>query len=92
MEQVNHQLADTFWNTHFPEWVDTVLTERQALDTDFWMKLQVALESSDADTVWAIVFSNLPIRFEVTGMYTRIVRTAKHVWHKQTDPIYQTKT
>ena len=92
MEQVNSQLADTFWNTHFPEWVDTILTERQALDTNFWTKLQTALESSDADTLWAIVFSNLPIQFELSSMYLRIVRTAKQMWHKRTDPIYQTKS
>lgn len=91
METIQHQLADEFWMTHFPELVDTVLTERQALESEFWVKLQEAFAASDPDTLWAIIFTNLPMRVEVTSMYTRIVTSSKRMWHKKTDPIYQKK-
>lgn len=83
MEKTNHQLAYKFWNTYFPELADTVLTERQALDSDFWGKLQVALEASDPDMLWAILLTNLPMQVELVDMHTRIARTAKHIWHKK---------
>jgi hypothetical protein len=92
MEQVNHQLANTFWKTHFPELIDTTLTERQALDSDFWMKLQTAFDASDPDTLWAVLLTNIPMRLEVSYMFTRITTSAKQTWHKKTDPIYRTKS
>lgn len=85
MENIDHQLANKFWQIHFPELIDDELTERQALDTGFWDKLQVALENADRDTLWSIVFANLPIKFEDTWMYTRIVTTAKRIWHKKSE-------
>lgn len=91
MNEMNPQLAETFWQTHFPELTDTLLTEREALDNDFWKKLQTAYESSDPDTLWAIVFANIPMQVEIIEMYTRIVTSAKRMWHKKTDPIYQKK-
>ena len=91
MSNINNQLADTFWATHFPELVDTLLTERQALDSDFWNKLQTAYEASDPDTLWSIIFTNPPMRLEVGVMYMRIVTSAKRMWHRKTDPIYQNK-
>lgn len=85
MENVNHKLADTFWKTYFPELADTLLTEREALDRDFWGRLQSAYEASDPDTLWAIILTNLPIRLEVRTMYIRIVTSAKRMWHKKQD-------
>lgn len=83
MENTNHQLAYQFWNAHFPELEDTLLTERQALDDDFWGKLQTALEASDPDTLWAIILTNLPMQVEVVGMHQRIATTTKRIWHKK---------
>ena len=91
MENVMQQTADVFWKTHFPEFVGQTITERQALDDDFWGKLQSAYQASEPDTLWAVVLTNLPMRVEVTEMYSRIKTSAKRVWHKKTDPIYQNK-
>lgn len=83
MENVNHQLAYQFWQTHFPELVDGNLTEQHALESNFWDNLQRAYDATDSTVLWAILLSNLPMRLEVKGMYSRIKKTAKHTWHEK---------
>lgn len=72
--------ANAFWQAHFPELVGQTMTERQALDTEFWDKLQTALESADVDTAYAVLLSNLAMRVETSEMYTRIKRITKWTW------------
>lgn len=85
MENINYQLADTFWKTHFPELYGRLLTERGALDSDFWNELQLACNESNPDTLWAVVLANPPMQLEVMDMFTRIKRIAKHTWDKKRD-------
>jgi hypothetical protein len=83
MENLQQQTANQFWETYFPEWVGSSITEREALDIDFWVKLKIALESSDVDIAYAVMLSKLSINVENSEMYIRIVKTAKRVWFKK---------
>lgn len=72
--------ADIFWQTHFPELVGHTITERQALDLEFYNKLQAVLDNTDVDTTYAVLLSNLAMRVETSDMYNRIKRIAKWTW------------
>ncbi len=85
MRETNRYLAETFWQTHFPELTNTLLTEVKANETDFWDKFQTALEETHPETLWAIVMSNLNMQVETIGMRVRISSTAKQLWHKKQD-------
>lgn len=80
MENIMQNTADAFWKAHFPDFIGQTLTERQALDTEFWDKLQIALESSDVETAYAVLLSNLAMRVETSDMYNRIKRITKWTW------------
>lgn len=91
MDNPRQQLSDTFWETYFPDLIGKSITEHEALDANFWEHYQTALESADAETTYAIVFSKPAVQVTTGDMYSKIVRTAKRVWDKKTDPIYQKK-
>lgn len=74
------QLADDFWQTHFPNEISTPVDDRYVLDSDFLSRLQTALEDADLDTVTAILTTSPAIRIVGTEVYMRIVRIAKRVW------------
>lgn len=80
MENVMQKTADIFWQTHFPELIGQTVTERKALDMDFWDKLQTILDNTDIDTIYAVLLSNLAMRVETTDMHTRIKRMTKWTW------------
>jgi len=85
MENTQQKLATQFWQTHFPELTDTLLTEVKANEINFWDKLQTAFEQTNRDILWAIIMSNLTMQVETTGMRVRISSTAKQFWHKTAD-------
>lgn len=85
MENTMQKTANIFWETHFPELVGQTLTERYAVDTDFWNKLQASLETVDTDTIYAILLSNLVMSVETSDMYNRIKRTVKWTWDDKRD-------
>jgi len=85
MENTQQKLATQFWQTHFPELTDTLLTEVKANEIAFWDKLQTALEDTSRDVLWAIIMSSLIMQVETTGMRVRISSTAKRLWHKSED-------
>lgn len=88
MDNIKQQRSDKFWTTYFPEWVGQPMTEREALDSNFWTQYQYALTMTDADTVYAIVYAKPAIQIKSGEVYIRIVKTAKQMWHKKTDSIY----
>lgn len=83
------QLADKFWETHFPDLVGKSITDIEGSQSDFWSQYQKALEASDADTNYAIVLAKPAIQVTTDETYMRIITTAKSVWNKQIDPRYQ---
>ena len=85
MENTMQQTANLFWQTHFPELVGDRFTERQALDSDFWNRLQAVFDETDVATVYAVLLSNPAMRVETTDMFTRIKRLAKWAWDAKRD-------
>ena len=83
MENQKQQIANQFWETHFADLVH--FEEKQALDVQFWGKLQTALEDCDIDTVHAVIYSKPSIEVSTGDIYIRIVKTAKRIWDKKRD-------
>lgn len=79
MENIKQQLANTFWQDNFSEWVNARLEEKTALEIDFYDKLKTALEASEIETIHAVIYTNPAIQISSGEMYSRIVRTAKRV-------------
>lgn len=80
MENVQKELSDQFWNTHFPNLLEEKFDECDAIQINFWENLKHALEDVDIETVKAVMLSIPAIKIASNEMYGKIVKVAKRVW------------